>query len=550
MKLEAIARLDNQQMLAGLNQIMQRASGAGSAIVRHLGSVAALAGVSLSIGGIAAEIGRVIERGSELNILAIRTGQTAEAMLKLERAGKVAGLGAETMAMMVNRLQAALAGVNEMGEHTEHTFQRLGLDVNKLRTMTAAQQMQALQTALAKVSNQADKVQILRNLFGREGAALLPVFAGGDMGAPLSAGAALLAKNAETFHKVSVALGRAGEVVKGFFFGIADRVATVLLPLLDRFNKMDFSKWGQQIGGVIALLVDAFKEGKLGDLVGLALKVGFMEATNFLAGALAGVATMAAGMFGPVLMTSFRFLTDGSLWTGLADGLEWAVAKFAAAFLACFQEPLSHISAAFEVIAHTFAGWIVWSWNQLASTAAGKWMGMKQLEVKGDKTYEEYRQDYLKGSKATVGAFKGTAAEDAPAAKSELSAAVNARMAEVAAIIQKAMKDFSEGRGNLQIFGASLEEARTKLAALAAGIKTAPDKTSAENVAAGGTGLLAKIAGVKETDSLSRAGLFMSRTSSASSDYARNTARNTSDMVRLMREILSRQGAGDAFLNA
>ena len=515
----------------------------GAAAIVGLGTAAVAAGAAI----LGATI-PIMHLGAELAHLSLRTGQSTADLLRMQRAFKAAGMSGDEVGPMVNRLQSALSGVNEMGERTEETFAALGLNIAKLRGMTTVQQFQAIAAALAKVQNQADKVRIMKNLFGREGASLLPVFAhAGNLAAPLSAGSQLLAKNAETFAHVTALLGQTGNVVRSFFIGVADRVAPVLIPLLEKFNRLDFSKWGQQLGNVFVVIAQAFQEGKLGALIGLSLKVGFMEAVDFLAGALAGVATMLGGMIGPVLAVSFEFLTDPNLWKGLADGLEAAVAKFGAAFLACFREPLSYISATFEKIAQKLAQALTWAWNKLAETSLGKKLGMKELEVKDNRSFEQMRQDYLKDSKATEGAFNGTAGKDWQAGKSELGAAVSARMPEIAAIIAKAMTDFKGGQKNLNFFGDSkkpLEDHLRKLfdslLAHAAKGKATQDKSQPSS-----TSDFSKLGRMGEhADALQRVGLFLGGSNAAVGDYNKKTADNTAKLVTVSTQMLYAIQAG------
>lgn len=60
--------------------------------------------------------------------------------------------------------------------------------------------------------------------------------------------AQILEKNATTFDRVSDLLGRAGGKLQGFFVGAAGSVGKALLPILERFDKMDFAAQGEKFG--------------------------------------------------------------------------------------------------------------------------------------------------------------------------------------------------------------------------------------------------------------------------------------------------------------
>ena len=54
-----------------------------------------------------------MEVGSAMTILAARTGESIQSLMVLQRAFETAGVGADMMGIMVNRLQKAISGVND-----------------------------------------------------------------------------------------------------------------------------------------------------------------------------------------------------------------------------------------------------------------------------------------------------------------------------------------------------------------------------------------------------------------------------------------------------
>ena len=229
--------------------------------------VAGFMGLKLGIGEIKEMFKGVIESGAQLAHLSARTGQTPETMLRIQKAIRAAGGDAGMAGQVVNMLQMALSGVNETGERTEETFSALGLNITQLKGKDAATQLAMIATAMQKL-NAEDRARATRNLFGRGGFEMLPAFQNpAKFTAALSPGAALLAKNAESFLRAEVAMKQAGNVVRGFFAGVADRVVPVLQSVLNQFNTIDLSAKGQAFGQEMARLFQALKEQKFGEFL-------------------------------------------------------------------------------------------------------------------------------------------------------------------------------------------------------------------------------------------------------------------------------------------
>ena len=103
----------------------------------------------------------------------------------------------------------------------------------------------------------------------RAGQFLLSLFSSdgfGDAANQVGSQAQLLARDAPLFDDVSDKLELTGTKVRGFWVGLADKVAPVLKPLLDRFANFDLASGGQQAGEAVAFIVQAFADGKVGDI--------------------------------------------------------------------------------------------------------------------------------------------------------------------------------------------------------------------------------------------------------------------------------------------
>lgn len=123
-----------------------------------------------------------------------------------------------------------------------------------------------------------DRGQVIAN-------ALKSITAGDWADAARSIGiqADILDKNSKTFDRISDLLGRSGDKLQGFFVGAASKIGNALLPLLEKFDKMDFATQGEKFGKALLeggqalaglfskpeLLFGAFKDGFTAVILGI-----------------------------------------------------------------------------------------------------------------------------------------------------------------------------------------------------------------------------------------------------------------------------------------
>jgi hypothetical protein len=222
-------------------------------------SIAGLVGGFLSLRGVMRGFKDAFDMGGALSDLSARTGAAVSDLAILGEAFKQNGLSADQVGSSINRLQRALAGANEDGEDTSGVFSKLGLDMRALRKMNPTQQFDAIGKAIASIEDPAERAAAAMAIFGRSGGELITLFrdgkAIGNAAQNLGKQAHLLQKNAALFDRISDILGSAGNKLKGFFVGLADRFAPTLLPLLEAFDRLDFASFGQALGESIRALM-------------------------------------------------------------------------------------------------------------------------------------------------------------------------------------------------------------------------------------------------------------------------------------------------------
>lgn len=266
----------------GVGMLGRGIAALGPAIAAAAAALGGFAVARATIGGLTA----AFDMGGQLSDLSARTGAAVEDLVVLRQAFADAGVGADAVGPMINRLQKAIAGVNEDGQPTGKVLKKLGINLGDLGKMGVMEQFAAIQKAISGITDPAQRSAAAMEIFGKSGGDMLALFA--DSGALSNAAtnigkqAQLLDKNAGNFDRISDLLGSASNKLRGFFVGMADRIAPVILPLLESFNKIDLSGFGQKVGDAFAMLAATFTSGQLTTMVSTSLKIGFMESVNFL----------------------------------------------------------------------------------------------------------------------------------------------------------------------------------------------------------------------------------------------------------------------------
>lgn len=296
------------------------------------GAVALAAGVAITMNGVR----KAFDLGGALADVSAQTGLAAGAVLILQKAFENAGISADKLRPAINRMQKAIVDAGNGGTEQQEAFARLGLNFADLQKMNPGQQFQAIQKAISGMSDPAQKAAAAMSIFGKSGAELLSVFndagAIGTAAKMLGSQAQILNENAQLFDQISDLLGTAGDKLQGFFVGVASGIAPQLLPILQEFNNLDFAKLGAQIGQSFATVIELFKGGKFGEIVGEAFKLaGYIWLENSIA-QIKAMGSMIAKVFGAAVGV-FDVVTKKEFWTGLLDTLVGIAKNFAATLL-------------------------------------------------------------------------------------------------------------------------------------------------------------------------------------------------------------------------
>lgn len=310
-------------------------SAAGGAVMTGL--AAGFAAATAAAVGLAMGVKNVLDIGGALSDLSSRTGVAAGELRVLQEAFKQNGIDAEKVGPLINKLQRALVEAGQKGGETAQKFQDLGLNLNELRGMSAADQLQSIGQAINALPDPAARAAAAMQIFGKSGGELLTLFSNSgalsEAATTIGSQADLLTKNANMFDRASDILNSVGAKLEGFFVGVADQIVPAIMPLLEAANSIDLASIGQDLGQAIAFALTAITSGQIGNLLSAQLKLSGAQFINLLVSGIYGIMAFLAQRLVDIpgeFITLLSIVTKPAFWQGLGNGLIGAAMKFAA----------------------------------------------------------------------------------------------------------------------------------------------------------------------------------------------------------------------------
>jgi hypothetical protein len=344
--LKAKISLDTSAFSRGISKVSADVARVAGSIARTGAMMgAALSGAAFT--GLAVGVKGALALGDSLANLSARTGAPIKDLMLLQEAFKQADIGAEGVGPAINKMQKALTGVNEQGEPTNKMFGQLGLKIEDLKKKSPAQQFEQIGKAIMQLADPADRAAASMAIFGRSGGELMQVFSNPqamqEAGKALGGQAEIMAKNAATFGRVSDQLEQVGTKLMGFFAGVTESVLPALESAGNFIASLDLAPIGKRLGDAlqsgINIVVNAFKQGELGNLLSLTIQLGAMKGVDFLISAFAGLASVIQEVLGQ----AFAVLFEASFWDAMVQGFIAAANTMAAAFIKIMTGPLKAI---------------------------------------------------------------------------------------------------------------------------------------------------------------------------------------------------------------
>jgi hypothetical protein len=119
--------------------------------------------------------GNVSSSLDSLNDLSARTGIGVEALQGYSLAAKMAGVDTEQFGVAIQKLAVNIGKANA-GDAFDKTLKGIGLSVAELKALAPEQQFSAIGDAISQLPTAADRAAAAVQLFGKQGAALAPLF--------------------------------------------------------------------------------------------------------------------------------------------------------------------------------------------------------------------------------------------------------------------------------------------------------------------------------------------------------------------------------------
>lgn len=298
------------EVAAGLQSI-QAAAGRLKGGLLTIG--AALAGAA-GLGALGQAAINTAKLGGELADLSARTGISARALITLRQAFKDVGLSGDDVGRKINYLQRSIIEAATSGGAAADALAGIGLSAQSLATLAPEDQFSQVAAAISSIQNPAERSAAAMQIFGKSGAELLPLFAEG--GAIQNAERVLgrmpeiLARNVPTLDAISDSFDRLPNKATQLFAGILDQLAPTVQAILDAFESIDLTGFGQKIGAFAGVAIDQFRAGRFGEFLGLTIEAGFEIGVE-----------AAVNLFQSLL----SLIGTPSFWAGLGNALLTAV---------------------------------------------------------------------------------------------------------------------------------------------------------------------------------------------------------------------------------
>lgn len=270
-KVRAVFTANANGLSAGVNQAsasMRKLAATSSSTAKSMRSLVAIQGAQLfgSIASGAARAARQLlaygqaaaESIDATSKLAARLGFTYGELAGLQLAGDLAGVSMDTIAAAATRADVAFVKAAGGSKQAQAMFDRLGLSLDQLNGLSAAERFDAIAEAISQLPTEAERSAAAVALFGRAGAQLLPLFQGGAAGIREAReeaermGLALTSAQGQDVEAMNDAFTRVWNTIKGITNQVIAQLAPTVKAIADTFTNFVQSYGGAKIGEGIA----------------------------------------------------------------------------------------------------------------------------------------------------------------------------------------------------------------------------------------------------------------------------------------------------------
>lgn len=248
--------------------------------------------------------------------LSRRLGTTYAELAGLKLAGDLAGVGIEQIGAAMTKSDVAMQKAVSGSRQAQQAFANLGLDAGQLQGMTSADRFEAIASAIANIQSPAERAAAAVALFGRSGAAMLPLFEGGAESIRKAReeaqrfGLTLTNAQGQNVENMNDSFTRVHSAIQGIVQQVVAHLAPAITGIATQFTNFVGSVGGANIGQAIG---EALLDG---------------------AEYLAGVGDYLIANLGPAIQSVAEYFSQvGGQWNAM-----WAFAdRVAAGFVSAFE---------------------------------------------------------------------------------------------------------------------------------------------------------------------------------------------------------------------
>lgn len=148
----------------------------GQALTARIGTVMTAAVAALATGAIAAYVAfdQLVKKAGDFQDLSEKTGDSAENIASLAVAAATAGIEMDAVGGLAIKLSKNLVGVDDESAAAGAAIKALGLNLDDLKRMSAADRLETIAKAFNGFAESANKGDVAMALFGKAGADALP----------------------------------------------------------------------------------------------------------------------------------------------------------------------------------------------------------------------------------------------------------------------------------------------------------------------------------------------------------------------------------------
>jgi hypothetical protein len=191
------------------------------------------------------------------NKLAARLGFTYAEMAGLANAGALVDVGMDTIAKATQKAEIAFAKAAGGSKAATAAFAAIGLSVDQLNGLTAAERFQAIAQAISQLPTEAQRAAAAVQIFGRSGVELLPMFQQGAAGIQAATaeaqrfGLALTQAQADNVDAMGDSFDRAKQAISGVIQQVVAYLAPAIESVTTQFSDLVGYVGGTTIGQTI-----------------------------------------------------------------------------------------------------------------------------------------------------------------------------------------------------------------------------------------------------------------------------------------------------------